>query len=130
MGLIDEYKQYIKSLYDFMVDNGYTVKPYCTIVLNNKKQEDDLLIKTGYFNPNNNEINLFINGRHKKDVLRTLAHELIHYKQEKDGIIDRSGYRGDKISDDSNLIKLEEEAYLKGNIAFRKWTEYLEKNGL
>lgn len=128
MNFIDVYRPYIKSLYDFMVDNGYTVKPYCGIVLNNYKQDEDLLIKTGYFDPNKNEINLFINGRHKKDVLRTLAHELIHYKQKMDGVIDRSGYRGDKISDDSNLIKLEEEAYLNGNIAFRKWTEYLENN--
>jgi hypothetical protein len=39
----------------------------------------------GGYNPNTQSINLVVGGRHPIDVLRTLAHELTHYKQDCDG---------------------------------------------
>ncbi len=125
--LRNKYKTSIKSLYDFMVKNGYTVKPFPKVILNNSEQDSDLLCQTGYFDPNKDAIVLFTRNRLKKDVLRTLAHELIHYKQRVDGVIDDSGYVSDKITEDKNLVKLEAEAYLKGNFALRQWTENLQK---
>lgn len=111
-----------------MADNGYTSRPFPKIILDNSEQ-DGVFIKTGYFDPEKNGIRLFINGRHPKDVLRTCAHELIHWKQQVDGVIEKSGYSGDKITEDKNLIRLEAEAYLKGNMAFRSWTETEQKKG-
>ena len=120
------YKIYLKSLANFMADKGYTKRPFPKIILDNSEQEG-VFIKTGYFDPTANGIRLFVNGRHPKDVLRTFAHELIHWKQQVNGEIEKSGYSGDKITEDKNLIKLESEAYLKGNLAFRSWTETEEK---
>lgn len=122
------YKPYVKSLGEFMAKKGYTSKPFPEIILDGTKQKG-VFIKTGYFDPESNGIRLFINGRHPKDVLRTLAHELIHWKQQTNGSIENNGYNSDKITEDTNLIKLEEEAYLKGNIAFRSWTETVQKEG-
>lgn len=126
-----EYKVYLKSLANFMEEIGYTVKPFPKVILNNEEQEG-VFVYTGYYDPNKKGIVLFINGRHPKDVLRTFAHELIHWKQEKDGVIEKSGYTSDKITEDKNLINMEKEAYLKGNIGFRRWTEteQKKKNGL
>lgn len=124
--ILASYKKYIQSLYDFMLKNGYTAEPNPKVILDDKKQ-DGVFISTGYFDPNSDAIRLFINGRHIKDVLRTFAHELIHWKQQQNGAIEKSGYSGDKITEDENLIKLEAEAYMKGNIAFRKWTETEQK---
>jgi hypothetical protein len=124
-----EFKTYLKSLAEFMAKHGYTVKPFPPIILDNKKQEG-VFIYTGYFDPDVNAIRLFTNGRHKKDILRTFAHELIHWGQQKRGTIKKSGYSGDKITEDKNLIGLEKEAYLKGNIAFRSWTETEQKKGI
>lgn len=121
-----DYKTYIKSLAEFMATQGDTVKPFPKFTLDNEKQEG-VFIKTGYFDPESNSIRLFINGRHPKDVLRTCAHELIHWKQQKSGDIEKSGYSSDKITEDKNLIHLEAEAYLKGNMAFRSWTEIMQK---
>ena len=125
--LIKKYKIYIKSLFTFMSENGYTAKEMPKIVLDNRDQGDDIFIKTGYFDPQINGIRLFINGRAMKDVLRTCAHELVHFKQQVDGDIAKSGYSSDKITEDKNLIHLEAEAYLKGNMAFRSWTETEQK---
>ena len=121
-----EYKTYLKSLGNFMVENGYTVSPLPKVILDNSEQ-DPVFGYTGYFDPVAKGVRLFINGRKPKDVLRTFAHELIHWKQDKSGAIEKSGYTGDKITEDKNLIKLEAEAYLKGNLAFRSWTETEQK---
>ena len=124
-----DYKPYLKSLGEFMAKHGYTVKPFPPVFLDDTAQEG-VFVYTGYFDPDSNGIRLFINGRHPKDVLRTFAHELIHWKQQKEGAIKKSGYSGDKITEDKNLIGLEKEAYLKGNIAFRSWTETEQKKGV
>ena len=126
---IFNYKPYILSLSHYMRDKGYTAKKLPKVILDNTDQGDAVFVYTGYFDPNKKAIRLFIHNRHPKDVLRSMAHELIHYKQDVDGIIDKSGYTGDKITEDKNLVKLEEEAYLKGNMAFRSWTEEEQKKG-
>lgn len=122
-----DYKPYIKSLSEFMARKGYTSKPFPKVVLDNSEQ-DPVFGKTGYFDPQINGIRLFINQRKPKDVLRTFAHEMIHWAQQQKGDIEKSGYSGEKITEDKNLIHLEAEAYLKGNMAFRSWTETTELN--
>ena len=124
-----EYKNYLKSVGDYMAEKGYTVKPLPKVILDEREQDSDVFCYTGYFDTNSNAVRLFTNNRLKKDVLRTWAHELIHWKQQQDGTIEQSGYNGDKITEDKNLVKLESEAYLKGNIAFRSWTEEMKHNG-
>jgi hypothetical protein len=98
-----DYKPYILSLANYMRDNGYTAKRLPKVILDDTDQGDDVFVYTGYFDPEKKGIRLFIHNRHPKDVLRTLAHELIHWKQDVDGIIEKSGYTGDKITEDKNL---------------------------
>lgn len=121
-----DYKPYLNSLAKYMADNGYTRRPFPKVLLDHTKQ-DGVFIYTGYFDPDRNGIRLFVSDRHPKDVLRTFAHELIHWKQQVDGTIDQSGYSGDQITEDNNLRPLEEDAYLNGNMAFRSWTETMQK---
>jgi Zn-dependent peptidase ImmA (M78 family) len=40
----------------------------------------------GTYNPTTNEIVIVKSNRHPVDVLRTLAHELVHHKQREDGV--------------------------------------------
>lgn len=123
------YKPYLISLANYMADNGYTKRPFPKVILDDEDQGDGVFVYTGYFDPESNGIRLFVHNRHPKDVLRTFAHELIHWKQQLDGVIAKSGYSSDKITEDKNLIRLEAEAYLKGNMAFRSWTEVEKKKG-
>lgn len=121
-----EYEPYIKSLVKYMVKRGFTLKPLPKIILNNVRQKG-LFITTGSYNYEDNEVTLYTNERHPKDVLRSLAHELIHHKQNIEGRLTDDLENPTLLTQDKNVVPLEEEAYLQGNIAFRGWTE-LYKN--
>lgn len=55
----------------------------------------------GGYNPNTKSIVLAIQDRHIADVLRTLAHELTHYKQDMDGQLEDPN-AGETGSDQEN----------------------------
>ena len=42
---------------------------------------DEKLKTTASYNPNNHEVNIYCKGRHIVDIMRSLAHELMHMKQ-------------------------------------------------
>jgi hypothetical protein len=57
----------------------------------------------GTFDPNNDKIWLYVKNRNMADILRTLAHELVHRKQAEDGRIDyESGETGSEIENEAN----------------------------
>ena len=57
----------------------------------------------GYFDPNNNKIWVYCGNRNMGDILRTLAHELVHRKQDEDGRINyESGKTGSEIENEAN----------------------------
>lgn len=117
-----EYTPYLKSIARFLQEKGINVNPFPKVVLH-KDEQDGLYIKTGYYDPDNKQVHLFIADRHPKDVLRSFVHEMIHHYQNLRGEL--QGYKGETLDGDEVLQKLESEAYLKGNIYFRKWTEEL-----
>lgn len=119
----DTYAKYLNSLYRFMVKEGYTSDPKPRVVIEDKPQDEEVFISTGYYNPDDGSVHLFTYGRHIKDILRSFAHELIHHRQDVEGRLSEGSYSGQRIVDDRKLVGLEEEAYKDGNIAFRRWTE-------
>lgn len=121
-----KYTYYLNSLFDYMVKNGYTKLPKPRILLNTSKQ-DEVFGKTGNYDPENRIVRVFVKDRFFKDILRSAAHEFIHHKQNVEGRLGEGSYSGDRIVDDNKLINLEKEAYLDGNIAFRSWTEVMNK---
>lgn len=57
----------------------------------------------GYFDPNANKIWVYCGNRNMADILRTLAHELVHRKQDEDGRISyKSGKTGSDIENEAN----------------------------
>jgi len=59
----------------------------------------------GQFNPDNNVLHLATSGRHVLDILRTMAHELTHCKQnEKDRLPDNAGETGSWWEDEANAM--------------------------
>lgn len=121
-----EYPKYLKSIFDFFVKEKLVKKPYPKVHLNNTKQEDEVLGPTAYYDNVSGEIVLFIKDRFCKDVLRSFSHELIHLSQRQRGILNDDDGKTTSLSD-KRLEMLESEAYEKGNIGFRKWTEYYAK---
>lgn len=57
----------------------------------------------GYFDPNANHIWIYIKNRNTADILRTLAHELVHHKQGEDDRLEQgSGETGSEIENEAN----------------------------
>jgi hypothetical protein len=57
----------------------------------------------GYFDPQNGKIWLYVKNRNMADILRTLAHELVHRRQDEQGRLDyNSGDTGSEIENEAN----------------------------
>ena len=69
---------------------------------NNKAKEKRSF---GYFDPSSKKIWVYVKNRNMADILRTLAHELVHRKQEEDGRLNpTSGETGSPIEDEANAM--------------------------
>lgn len=84
----------------------------------------DVFAPTGHYNFTKDEITLRTDNRHAKDIMRTFCHELVHawqYRRDPDGYaeFDKTG----NLKDNPELLEYEREAYEKGNVLFRMWTE-------
>lgn len=121
-----DYNTYINSILKYMKSEGLNIYPFPKISLN-RDEQNGLFITTGYYVPTEKKIVLFCKDRHPKDILRSFCHELIHHMQNLEGK-DLNFTNQDDVKDNKELEKLEAEAYLKGNIYFRKWTEYERQN--
>ena len=121
--------KYIESYLDWLESEGYEINPRPQIELNNEIQDTPgMEIRTGYYDPDEKKVVVFIEGRHPKDILRSFAHEMVHHMQNiHDENMDWG--RGGDLKDDKTLWMLEGEAYHVGNILFRMWTEQLKKKG-
>lgn len=95
------------------------------LFIDNKKNSKNLLAKTGGYDPEKEEITIYITNRHAKDILRSLAHEMLHHVQKCEGMMDN-----EDLSDTSdpnyivynNFLKnIEADAFERGNICFREW---------
>jgi hypothetical protein len=120
-----DYKKYIKSLIEFMREQHLRIDPLPSIELNPEEQ-DGIFVKTGYYSPDEQKVVVFTDGRHPKDILRTVAHEFIHHMQNLQNPNKDWGTGGD-LEADSKLRSIEGEAFLLGNIIFREWTEKMKK---
>ena len=84
--------------------------------------------KTAYYDPQSMSVTIYTDNRHTKDILRSLAHELVHHTQNENGMLNDSGYHGEGYAQkNKNLRNSEKEAYLKGNMCFRDWEDSLKQ---
>jgi len=84
---------------------------------------------TAHYNPDSMEVTVYISGRHPKDILRSVAHELVHHRQNCQGKMKDTGPTTPGYAqNDMHLRALEEEAYLEGNMCFRDWEDDYKAN--
>ena len=103
-------------------------KPVNVNFVSDMENAKDPLGKTGYYDPNNMEITIFVDKRHVKDILRSLSHELVHHTQNCRGEFDNGVNTGPGYAQkDPHMRKMEAEAYLLGNgFLFRDWEDHLK----
>jgi phosphopantetheine adenylyltransferase len=122
-----DYPKLLKSLTEFMLDKGMNIRPLPKVkfVEDDIENAKDFFGKTAYYNPNQRVIVLYTMNRHPKDIMRSFAHEMIHHIQNLEGRIGDGRIKTTDTNKDDYLQQIEKEAYLKGNITFRTWTDTL-----
>jgi phosphopantetheine adenylyltransferase len=124
------YPPMIKSLTEYMLDKGMNIRPLPKVKFVNDDAENaqNFFGKTAYYNPNERVIVLYTMNRHPKDVMRSYAHEMIHHMQNCDGRLE--GITTQNTNEEGDLPEIEREAYEKGNMTFRNWTDTLTEGVL
>ncbi len=108
-----------------MIDEGMNITPLPEVKIKRDISESSNFFgRTAYYDPNIKEIVLYVEGRHPKDVMRSFAHEMIHHKQNLEGRLGKLGTTN--TNEDNNLLEIEKEAYLEGNITFRNWEDSIK----
>jgi len=122
-----DYKKEIKELTKYMIKKGENILPLPKVIFKKDvKNAKSFFGKTGYYDPESKTIVLYVEGRHPKDIVRSFAHEMIHHIQNLEGRL--GGISTTNTNEDQHLKDIEEEAYLKGNILFRNWTDSIVGN--
>ena len=126
---ISEMKPLVRNLYGFAKDKfGFKKPPSINFV--SDAANHPILGKTAHYDPSSMEVTVYVDGRHPKDMMRSIAHELVHHTQNERGMFDNEHIAGEGYAQkDPHLRKMEEQAYLEGNMCFRDWEDqYKSKN--
>ena len=122
--IMEELKEMIRNYYLHAKEVMGFDKPAKIVLRHNEKNANEILGKTGEYIPSRKKIVIYVTGRHPKDIMRTLSHELVHHTQNcrgdfKEVYIRENGY----AQKDENLREMEREAYEQGNLVFRDWED-------
>ena len=122
-----KFRKTLKEMLECYQQNGLMMDPLPKLRFVSSDQEaSDIYGRTGYYDPKSMQIVIYIKGRHPKDVLRSLSHELIHHDQNLRGLFNTDqAVSEDPAYAQSNpyLRKMEMDANLRGNMMFRDFTE-------
>ena len=122
-----DFTPYMASILEYMIDEGMNIQPLPEIKIKRSVGESlDFFGRTAYYDPNIKEVVLYVEGRHPKDIMRSFTHEMIHHIQNLEGRM--GNIQTSNTNESEELLKLEQEAYLRGNITFRNWEDKI-KNG-
>jgi hypothetical protein len=109
-----------------MIKKGMNILPLPKVIFKHGDQENasQFLGKTAYYTPSDMTVVLYTEGRHPKDIVRSFAHEMIHHIQNlEDRLHDISTTN---TMQDDHLNDIEREAYTRGNMVFRNWTDNMD----
>ena len=129
----DDTAKIIKSFVDFASDRlGIKKHPKVTLIKDPKVASDRKSF--GGYLVGQGKIEISVGNRHVMDVMRTLAHELVHYKQDMDQVLRHdSGEDGSEHENEANAKaavimrvwgKNNPDLFQKAAILAEEWTSY------
>jgi hypothetical protein len=126
--MIDVLSPMIKKFLPFAKQRmGFNAPPRL-FLKGDSENANNPLGKTAYYDPEQKSITLYITGRHPKDVMRSLSHELVHHSQNCRGEFDNASAMGEGYAqNDEHLREMEREAYEVGNMCFRDWEDSIKQ---
>ena len=116
---ITEIEDLLQDLFTFSRKRfGFKNPPVLNLVSN--KSNTSPLGKTAHYDPNNMSITIYVDGRHPKDIMRSFAHELVHHRQNENGMFNNvGGESGDGYAQSNpHLRKMEKKPIYKATCAF------------
>jgi len=127
IGNVYHLEQFVSDFFPYSQKQLGFDKPVTIRFESDENNASRMLGKTAYYDPTNMEIALYVDGRHPKDVMRSLSHELVHHAQNCRGDFtsDSETYEG-YAQADPHLRKMEREAYTKGNLIFRDYEDLIK----
>ena len=124
----DLLKNIIKQFMPFAQKQIGFKNPPRLFLRNDPMNAQNPLGKTAFYDPGAKSVTLYITGRHPKDILRSLGHELVHHKQNCDGEFSDSDDMGPGYAQRSpHLRDMEEKANLHGSMCLRDFEDMLKK---
>jgi len=118
---------HVQGMYDYFDQKLGFQKPPVMVFDSDPSNQSKVLGKTAYYDPQSLEVHVFVDGRHPKDMLRSIAHELIHHQQNLEGRLNVGGYMGEGYYlKNEEMKKLEQEAMLEGNALMREYEDNLK----
>jgi len=124
---LTDLQPHLDGMYDHFNQKLGFQKPPVIVFDSDPSNQSNVLGKTAYYDPQSLEVHIFIDGRHPKDMLRSIAHELIHHHQNMEGRLDVGGYNGPGYYlENDKMKKIEQEAMLKGNAILREYEDGLK----
>jgi hypothetical protein len=125
--MFDIIKPLVNQFMPFAQKRMGFAKPPRLFLRSDVSNADNPLGKTAYYDPNEQKVVLYVTGRHPKDVMRSLSHELVHHTQNLRGDFDNVQAMGDGYAqNDAHLREMEREAYEMGNLCFRDWEDSIK----
>ena len=110
--LINIISPMVKDFLPFAKERMGFAKPPKLFLKGDSKNANNPLGRTAFYDPQQQSITLYITGRHPKDIMRSLSHELVHHSQNCRGDFDNVGEMGEGYAQsDEHLREMEREAY-------------------
>lgn len=105
---------------------GYSEHPNIRFVSDPRNY--GMLSKTAEYDPANMTVSVYVDGRHPKDILRSIAHELVHHHQNERGDLSGATTGHGYAQKDPHMRDMEGEAYHTGNLkVFRDWEDRIKQ---
>ena len=122
--MIDVLKGLIKQFMPFAQQQMGFDRPPKLFLRQDKKNAANPMGKTGFYDPENESVTIYITDRHPKDIMRSLAHELMHHTQKCNGDFDKVTTMGEEgyAQNDPHMRTMEIQAY-QASIVFRDWED-------
>ena len=127
--MIEDLKPLLGKLTTFAKDRLKFENPPRLFIRQDSKNGRSMLGRTAHYDPGNSAITIFVTGRHPKDILRSFCHELVHHCQNERGDLrfdNMKTMNRNYAQENEHMRKMEEEAYLQGNMCFRDWEDGLD----
>lgn len=131
--MIDEkIKLLADDLYNFIKNKRNITRDPRIVYKFDDTNAKKILGKTGHYDPESEEIVVYCSNRHPKDILRSLAHEIIHHIQNIEGRMDPDEM--DSAADENYILnsdflrELELQAFGDGNLDIREWEAHMKQD--